>query len=153
MLGLGYERNWKIYRIMPIYIISGIAGNLLSCVALPNNISVGASGAIMGLIGAKIANIICRWYKIPPQHRIVQVISVAITVAIVMLWGFSEYIDWASHLGGLAMGLFLGFVAFANEVKNLVIRILFVVVPLGLALIYFITLSLVFGLVTQPIVR
>jgi membrane associated rhomboid family serine protease len=150
MIGLGYERNWKIYRMMPIYIISGIAGNLLSCVALPNTISVGASGAIMGMIGAKVANIVCRWYKIPPQHRIVQVISVAITIAIVMLWSFSSYIDWASHLGGLIVGALLGFAAFANEIENRVVRTLFIVVPLGLAIIYFITLSLVLGLVTAP---
>jgi membrane associated rhomboid family serine protease len=151
-IGLGYERNWKIYRMIPIYVISGIAGNLLSCVAIPNGISVGASGAIMGMIGAKVGNIACRWYKIPPQHRIVQCVSIVIVIAIVMLWGFSSYIDWASHLGGLIMGAFLGFAMFANEIENRVIRTLFIVVPVGLAIIYFITLSLIFALVTTPTV-
>ncbi|KAL0483840.1 rhomboid-like protease [Acrasis kona] len=151
MIGLGYERNWKFYRIIPIYVISGIAGNLLSCCALPNNLSVGASGAILGLIGAKLANIICRWYKIPPQHRIVQVISAVITVAIVMLWSFSEYIDWASHLGGLIMGFFLGLAMFANSIENKVIRLLFIIVPSVLAFIFLLITSLMLGLVVKPL--
>jgi membrane associated rhomboid family serine protease len=150
MSGLGYERNWKFYRIVPIYIISGVAGNLFSCCVISqNDVSVGASGAILGLIGAKVANILCTWSKIPPQHRISQVISVAITIAIVMLWSFSRYIDWASHLGGLMMGFFLGLVLFANFIDNRFIRISFTLVGAFLVVTYFVVLSTVFALVVN----
>jgi membrane associated rhomboid family serine protease len=150
MMGLGYERNWQIYRVVPIYLISGVAGNLFSCCILSqNDISVGASGAIMGLIGAKVSNVICRWNKIPPQHRIIQVISVLFTIMIIMLWSFSKYIDWASHLGGLLVGFFLGLSFFANSIENRALRVVSILISLLFVVTYFVTLSTVFALVVN----
>ncbi len=46
-----FERYWNVFRVGFIYFVSGIAGNMLSCCLLPNSLSVGASGAIYGLLG------------------------------------------------------------------------------------------------------
>jgi hypothetical protein len=54
---------------------SGISGVLLSAVLLPRNISVGASGAIYGLLGAKISRVVCCWGKISYQEKISSAIS------------------------------------------------------------------------------
>lgn len=45
----------------PIYVLSGFAGNLASCIFLPNTITVGASGAAFGLYGVLVADLIINW--------------------------------------------------------------------------------------------
>ncbi|KAF0972278.1 hypothetical protein FDP41_009181 [Naegleria fowleri] len=150
MVCMGYEKNWRWYRVIPIYFISGIAGNLLSCVAMPASISVGASGAIMGLIGAKVSNIIVRWTRIPTQQKVMQCINVGIIIFITLLWSFSDYIDWAGHIGGLVTGFILGFACFAvTEIQDKVYKWTIFSVSVGLTLVTLLTLSLVFGLVTD----
>jgi len=150
MVCMGYEKNWKWYRVLPIYLVSGIGGNLLSCVALPDSISVGASGAIMGLIGAKVSNIILRWRKIPPQAKLMQCINVGFIIVITLLWSFSDYIDWSGHVGGLVCGFVFGFACFAlSEIEDRIYKWTVFGMSVGLTLIYFLTISLVFGLTTQ----
>jgi hypothetical protein len=55
------ERQIGFWRIGPIYILSGFAGNLASCIFLPNTITVGASGAAFGLAGVLVADLILNW--------------------------------------------------------------------------------------------
>ena len=149
MICMGYEKTWKWYRVLPIYIIAGVGGNLLSCVALPDSVSVGASGAIMGLIGAKVANIIIRWKKIPTQPKIMQCISVGFIIVITLLWSFSDYVDYAGHLGGLMCGFIIGFACFAiTEVSDRIYKWTIFAMSVGLTFVIYLTLSLVFGLVT-----
>jgi len=52
-IGYKLERNYGPFRIFPIYILSGIFGNLLSAIFLPNLVTVGASGAIFGFSGVR----------------------------------------------------------------------------------------------------
>ena len=42
-------------KMIIIYIISGFGSSMLSCILLYNTISVGASGSICGVIGAKLS--------------------------------------------------------------------------------------------------
>ncbi|KAL0490303.1 rhomboid-like protease [Acrasis kona] len=149
-IGLGYERCWSPLRVVPIYLISGVAGNLFSCcVIFVNDISVGASGAIMGLIGAKLSSLVCRWNKISPSDRAAQIVSVLFTILIVMLWSFSRYIDWASHLGGLMMGVILGFLLFSNHIESKALKVITVVTSILAFVSFFVTLSTVFALVVD----
>jgi membrane associated rhomboid family serine protease len=60
-LGWTLERQNGFWRIGPIYILSGFAGNLASCIFLPNTITVGASGAAFGLGGVLVADLILNW--------------------------------------------------------------------------------------------
>jgi rhomboid protease GluP len=53
LFGTAVENNYSKLEYLIIYIISGLIGNLLSLILLPLDvISLGASGAIFGLIGA-----------------------------------------------------------------------------------------------------
>lgn len=45
---------------MIIYITSAFGSSILSVIAMPNSVSVGSSGAVMGLFGGKLAEVICR---------------------------------------------------------------------------------------------
>jgi len=48
-------------RIGPLYIISGIGGSLLSALFIESTIEVGASGALFGLLGAMLSELITNW--------------------------------------------------------------------------------------------
>ena len=53
LFGAAVENNYSKLEYLIIYFISGLIGNLFSLLLLPlNTISLGASGAIFGLIGA-----------------------------------------------------------------------------------------------------
>ena len=53
-IGLQKEFDWGWKTYLFIFLSSGIFGVLLSSLAMPNSIAVGASGAIMGILGAWI---------------------------------------------------------------------------------------------------
>lgn len=44
------EKNYGMKKVALVFILSGIGGNLCSCIMFPENISVGASSAIFGLL-------------------------------------------------------------------------------------------------------
>jgi membrane associated rhomboid family serine protease len=150
MLGLDFEKRWGAVRMSIIYILSGIAGNLLSCCVAPAGISVGASGALMGIIGARISDIICRWGKMTESERILHSTSLAIFLAFQFMMTFgSSYIDWSAHTGGLFIGFCVGLVVFSNEVENKLVKIFIIFKGIVLAVAYFVTVSLVFALVVK----
>ena len=48
-------------RIGLLYLISGFGGSILSALFLRSNISVGASGAVFGLLGGMLSEIFINW--------------------------------------------------------------------------------------------
>jgi rhomboid protease GluP len=96
-------------RTLLVYFASGIAGSLASA-TFTQRPSVGASGAIFGLLGALIAFLLRRRGALTPQGKsiLMQLVGWA---AINVFFGFSaQGIDNSAHLGGCAAGLLLGFV-------------------------------------------
>jgi rhomboid protease GluP len=89
-----------------IYIASGIAGSLFSFLfnsGLSRG-SLGASGAIMGLLGALLS------YSILEPGNTGLFNTILINVAIIALYGFLiPQIDNWGHLGGFITGFALGF--------------------------------------------
>ncbi len=86
-----------------IYLISGLFGNLMSLIFLPPYIiSLGASGAIYGLIGASIMLIILQRNKSLLFIGFMYLLYFIIT-------SFSPGINYYSHIFGLICGLILGF--------------------------------------------
>ena len=53
LFGSVVEKTYKWYKYIIIYFVSGLIGNIFSLLLFPpNTISLGASGAIFGLLGA-----------------------------------------------------------------------------------------------------
>lgn len=48
-------------RIGIIYLLSGFGGSVLSSLFIRNSISVGASGALFGLLGAMLSELLTNW--------------------------------------------------------------------------------------------
>ena len=89
-------------RFLALYLIAGLGGSVCSYLLSPANIlGLGASGAIMGVLGAYVVIGLRRRLPIAPVVGLL-VLNLAI--------GFTGDIDWRAHLGGLATGALLAFV-------------------------------------------
>ncbi|KAG1359199.1 Rhomboid-like protein [Cocos nucifera] len=60
-VGIRLEQQFGFARIGVIYLVSGFGGSVLSALLLQNNISVGASGALFGLLGSMLSELITNW--------------------------------------------------------------------------------------------
>lgn len=124
--GNRWEREWGSLVWMLVYIGSGIGSSILSVCAMPDQISVGSSGAVMGLFGAKMAEIflLClekgetAAQKAGEKSRKEQACGVIIGVVAVMAMSFIPYVDWAAHLGGLVAGFAIGMVCFSFAIRS-----------------------------------
>jgi len=60
-VGLRLEEEFGFVRIGLLYVIAGIGGSLSSCLFVRTTISVGASGALFGLLGAMLSELFVNW--------------------------------------------------------------------------------------------
>jgi rhomboid protease GluP len=107
-LGTLFELLMGSARLLMVYFLTGIAGSLASAFITGNH-SVGASGAIFGLMGALIAFLLKHRDNLTPQAKSL-LMQLLLWAGINVFLGFSTPgIDNAAHLGGAAAGLLLGF--------------------------------------------
>ncbi|MEN8649769.1 rhomboid family intramembrane serine protease [Streptomyces sp. 21So2-11] len=87
-------------RFLALYLLSGLAGSALTyLVAAPNQPSLGASGAIFGLLGATAVLMRRMNYDMKP---------VLVLLALNLLFTFTwSGIAWEAHIGGLVAGVAL----------------------------------------------
>lgn len=90
-----------------MFLLTGISASLWSTVIDWNSVSVGASGAIMGLFGADITYLLYNWHEIPDIKMEAMFLGVVILITFLLGLG-STGIDNAAHIGGLIAGLPLG---------------------------------------------
>ena len=102
-LGRHVELVYGSGRLLYVYLFAGVAGGFASAIVRPDSIlSVGASGAIFGLLGALLY---FAW-----AGRTVDWRSVMGPVAMNLMIGFFiPIIDQYAHVGGLVGGLVAGF--------------------------------------------
>ena len=60
-VGLYLEKDWGYLRFMSIYWLSAVFATACSVVLLPDTVGVGASGALMGLLGGWMVHLIMFW--------------------------------------------------------------------------------------------
>ncbi|MBC9714241.1 rhomboid family intramembrane serine protease [Streptomyces sp. TRM66268-LWL] len=101
-LGAPLEAALGRARFLALYLVSGLAGSALTYfVAAPNQPSLGASGAIFGLMGATAVLMRRLKYDMRP---------VIILLAINMLFTFTmNGIAWEAHVGGLVAGVIVAY--------------------------------------------
>jgi rhomboid protease GluP len=103
------ERIYGSTRYASLYVVAGLAGGLASVAWNPAVNSVGASGAIFGILGALLAT----WFSTDATiaREVLRPLrtSTLIFAAASLVTGVSANgIDNANHLGGLVAGLFMG---------------------------------------------
>ena len=105
-IGLPLERIYGTLRISIIYFFSGIGGNLLSAVFLPNVITVGASGSLFALFGVLVIDLAQNYSAI--KRRRYEAIKLTIIIVLSLLFGaLFPLIDNFVHFGGFMCGIFI----------------------------------------------
>lgn len=144
--GAFFEREWGSFRWFLIYVSSAVGAVLTGCIFDPNHVSVASSGAIMGLFGAKISEVLALSLFDTRRRggggnstvgagdavRLEQVSGVLCSVAIVSLFSFIPYVDWSGHMGGLAVGFAVGTFLFSSILKHICWLLLWGLIGLGL---------------------
>jgi membrane associated rhomboid family serine protease len=138
--GVFFEKEWGSLRWLIIYLVSALGSSVLSVIAMPDAVSVGSSGAVMGLFGGKLAEITmraCERVRTKQDHvgkkvRKEQCIAVSCSVVLVMAFSFIPFVDWAAHVGGVLAGLCIGVIIFACEIESVPWRILWLVIGVAL---------------------
>lgn len=113
-IGALFEVAVGSFRMLAVYVVAGLAGSLASLL-WTQGLSVGASGAIFGVLGALIAFLLRRRERLTPFARslLSQLVGWA---AINVFIGFTfPMIDNAAHLGGCAAGFVLGLLLRARQ--------------------------------------
>ncbi|KAI3782714.1 hypothetical protein L2E82_12768 [Cichorium intybus] len=108
VIGIRLEQEFGFIRIGLLYIISGFGGSLLSGLFLQSNISVGASGAVFGLLGAMLSELITNWTIY--ANKVAALVTLVIIIVINLAVGILPQVDNFAHLGGFSSGFLLGFV-------------------------------------------
>jgi membrane associated rhomboid family serine protease len=108
ILGVFLERLIGHWRFLYIYLLTGIVSIISSFYFMPQEVSVGASGAIFGLVGAYSIFVLVhrRAFRnggIPTLLWLVIVIGGNLSIGL-----FIPNVDNYAHLGGLISGCFLG---------------------------------------------
>ena len=103
IFGLRAEKLFSLHEYLLIYLVGGLAGNLLSLFFMPLWVpSAGASGAIFGVFGAATVYV---------RRRIGQSIIGALAIAfLLLLLSSGPNVNNLAHIGGLVFGLFAGYV-------------------------------------------
>ena len=102
IFGLRGEEMFSLPEYLGVYLLGGLAGNLLSLSLGPYLISVGASGAIFALFGA---------VAVYARRSIGQsIIGAVIFGFFLLIISSGADVNYLAHIGGLVSGLAMGYV-------------------------------------------
>jgi membrane associated rhomboid family serine protease len=128
IVGPAIERVLGGVRFLAIYLISAIGGSVLLYWLVPNELALGASGAIFGLFGA--------WFVLA---RRMQADSRQVVLLIVLNLGLAFFIPqiaWQAHVGGLiAGGLLTAAYAYAPRKNRAAIQVAATVVMIAILVV------------------
>lgn len=113
-----FEIRYSTLIVLPVYVISGIAGNVLSAIFIPNAISVGASGALFGLWGMAIIDLIWNIKKTSRPCCMITYMIVSLLASLGL--GLLPFVDNFAHIGGFIWGtlISIAIVPKIEPVKN-----------------------------------
>ncbi|GJN25878.1 hypothetical protein PR202_gb13764 [Eleusine coracana subsp. coracana] len=107
------RQGWRLItlRIGLVYLISGFGGSLMSALFIQSTtVSVGASGALFGLIGSMLSELITNWSLY--ANKVAALVILILVIVLNLGLGLLPRVDNFAHIGGLISGFLLGFVFF-----------------------------------------
>ncbi|XP_051143168.1 RHOMBOID-like protein 3 [Andrographis paniculata] len=108
LIGIRLEQHFGFVLIGTIFLLSGFGGSILSALFLHDRISVGASGALFGLLGSMLSELITNWSMY--TNKIAAFVTLLVIVLINLAVGILPHVDNFAHIGGFLSGFLLGFV-------------------------------------------
>ncbi|CAM0149584.1 unnamed protein product [Urochloa decumbens] len=109
-IGIRLEQEFGFLRVGLVYLVSGFGGSLMSALFLQQSgrVSVGASGALFGLIGSMLSELITNWSLY--ANKVAALVSLLAVIVLNLALGILPRVDNFAHIGGLLSGFLLGFV-------------------------------------------
>lgn len=115
IIGKEVENVFGKVKYLIIYLLSGIAGSILSLAFNHNTICAGASGAIFGLLGA----LLYFGYYYRTYLGVTLTRSIIPVIVLNLIIGFtSSSIDNAAHIGGLVGGILIAMAVGVPDKSN-----------------------------------
>jgi membrane associated rhomboid family serine protease len=115
-IGQFVEVKFGKSRYLAVYLLSGIAGNVLSTIVNPRSAGLGASGAVFGLVGAAACYFLQNKRYEPNSKAALN--SILRSIALNVYMGLSiPAIDNTAHAGGLIGGFLAAFLFGPNYQK------------------------------------
>ena len=130
MLGQTLEPMLGRGRYLALYLISGLGGSVAVALMAPGTSTVGASGALFGMMAALL---------IIGRHIGANVTGILVVLAINFAYGFIvARISWQAHLGGLIVGALIALIYINTKRRDqrtwqIVLLSVLTVLVLGLA--------------------
>jgi len=109
-MGFGMEKQFGRNKMMLIYTVCGIFGNLISINMDPFKLAVGASTAGFGLIGVWLAEILLSWEILGPARERTIIWIAFMLVSVTSMSTMTPNMDLWGHLGGALGGFLLSIV-------------------------------------------
>ncbi|PON69331.1 Peptidase S54, rhomboid [Trema orientale] len=107
-IGIRLEQDFGFVKIGLLYVISGFGGSLLSALFIQNGISVGASGALFGLLGGMLSELITNWTLY--ANKVAALLTLVFIIVVNLAVGILPHVDNFAHIGGFISGFLLGFI-------------------------------------------
>ncbi|KAK3447236.1 hypothetical protein EUGRSUZ_A02806 [Eucalyptus grandis] len=108
LIGVRLEQQFGFVRIGIVFLLSGFGGSVLSAVFNPNYITVGASGALFGLLGAMLSELFTNWTLY--TNKAAALVTLAFVIAVNIALGILPHVNNLANIGGFLTGFLLGFI-------------------------------------------
>ncbi len=108
VLGTLAEAILGTWLYVGVYLVCAVAGSLTSIYWNPMVVGAGASGAIMGILGAEVS--VLKFARLPLPKEVLRstIRSLVQGAVLTLVIGVLPRIDNAAHVGGLICGLLIG---------------------------------------------
>jgi len=106
--GIQMERDFGTWRMMIIYLASGIFGFAFGADISYNVPSCGCSGALYGLLACLLLDLVQNWKLIVNPWR--ELIKMLIIIVFSLGIGLLRFVDNFAHVGGFIVGIFSGLI-------------------------------------------
>ncbi len=113
VLGQQIEFLSNRVHLPTIFVLAAIGGDILSLIVMPEGVSVGASGGIIGFLGYLTVYAFKRRKILPPGFLRVMLMNIGLLVLVGVLSGLR--IDNSAHLGGLLVGAVYGLIQVPSD--------------------------------------
>lgn len=120
------ERLAGWFRIMIIFISSGIGGNIVSAFFTPYQPEVGPSGALFGLMAALVMEVVQKWRIL--RDPVWDLFKLLLVILLLFIVGVLPYVDNYAHVAGFIFGLlssavFLPYIVMQKKTKMILIAV------------------------------
>lgn len=109
-IGFGMEKQFGKRKFCLLYLFCGFLGNLLSVVANPFKLAVGASTSGFGLLGVWAAEVLLTWELLGTSRMRLLTWFLFMIASCVMMSTLSPSVDFVGHFGGALAGFLLAII-------------------------------------------